>query len=208
MSKLRKDERLRRLYMSYIDDGILDMFVGFIALFAGLLMFTDMLWMAGVYVAIFLPTVWSIKEKVTMPRLRREELSPDTAKSSTKMLGAFIAGLLLFMVLGVLFLLLQNAALSAGNARGVPTYYCWANSGRGPGWFSSRRPYVSCATLVRLRGRDPGHWCASLVAGHRTTMGDCNNWGDDGGNGYILPDALFTQPPDPARRGTAGLVGL
>jgi len=64
--------------MSYVDDGILDIFAGMLALFAGLLFFAEMFWMAGVYVAIFLPVVWSMKEKVTMPRLRPEELPMTT----------------------------------------------------------------------------------------------------------------------------------
>jgi hypothetical protein len=113
MGKLREDERLRRLYMSYLDDGILDIFVGCIALLAGLMFLSDMFWMAGVYVAIFLPIVWSVKEKVTMPRLRKGDLDPAAARRSSLLLVAFIAGLLLFVMLGLLFFLLfQNPDLA------------------------------------------------------------------------------------------------
>lgn len=118
MGKLRQDEGLRRLYMSYIDDGILDLFVGCIALLAGLMFFSDMFWMAGVYVAIFLPIVWSVKEKVTMPRLRKEELDPTTAWRSSKILAIFLVGLLLFAVLGLLyFLLFHNPDLALQTRR-------------------------------------------------------------------------------------------
>lgn len=118
MGKLQSDERLRRLYMSYIDDGIVDLFVGCIALLAGLMFFADMFWMAGVYVAIFLPIVWSVKEKVTMPRLRKEELDPKAARRSSKMLLAVLVGLLLFVMLGLLyFLLFQNPELSPESKR-------------------------------------------------------------------------------------------
>ncbi len=118
MGKLQQDERLRRLYMSYINDGILDLFVGFIALLAGLMFFSDMFWMAGVYVAIFLPIVWSVKEKVTMPRLRREELDPAAARRSSTILAVFLVGLLLFAMLGVLyFLLFQNPDLASDTKR-------------------------------------------------------------------------------------------
>lgn len=113
MGKLRQDERLRRMYMSYIDDGILDVFVGGIALLAGLMLFSDMIWMAGIFVAIFLPLVWSVKEKVTIPRLRKEELDPNTARRSSKILALFLVGLLLFAILGLLyFLLFQNPDLA------------------------------------------------------------------------------------------------
>ncbi|MGD2050176.1 MAG: hypothetical protein PVH03_11785, partial [Chloroflexota bacterium] len=118
MGKLREDERLRRLYMSYLDDGILDIFVGCIALLAGLMFFSDMFWMAGAYVAIFLPIVWSVKEKVTMPRLRKKELDPVAARRSSKILVALIAGLLLFVILGlVFFLLFQNPDMAAETKR-------------------------------------------------------------------------------------------
>lgn len=108
MGKLRKDEKLRRLYMSYVDDGILDIFAGMLALFAGLLFFAEMFWMAGVYVAIFLPVVWSMKEKVTMPRLRPEELNPAVAQKTTKLLGVFVLAGLFLLVLGILAFLLVN----------------------------------------------------------------------------------------------------
>jgi len=106
MGKLRNDEKLRGLYMSYIDDGILDLFAGLLALFAGILFFADMFAMAGVYVAIFLPVIWSFKEKVTMPRLRPEELNPVMAKKSAKLLGVFLVAGLFLLVLGILTFLL------------------------------------------------------------------------------------------------------
>lgn len=118
MGKLREDERLRRLYMSYLDDGILDIFVGCIALLAGLMFFGDMFWMAGVYVAIFLPIVWSVKEKVTMARVRKEELDPAAARRSSKIVVALIVGLLLLVILGLLFFLLfQNPDMAAVTRR-------------------------------------------------------------------------------------------
>jgi hypothetical protein len=108
MGKLRNDEKLRRLTMSYIDDGILDLFAGLLALFAGILFFADMFAMAGVYVAVLLPVIWSFKEKVTMPRLRPEEVNPAVAKKSSKLLaGALLAGLFL-LVLGILAFFLMN----------------------------------------------------------------------------------------------------
>lgn len=108
MGKLRNDEKLRHLYMSYIDDGILDLFAGMLALFAGILFFSDMFWMAGVYVAIFLPVVWSFKEKVTMPRVRPEELNPVMARKSSMLLGVFLlAGLFLLVLVVLAVFLLQ-----------------------------------------------------------------------------------------------------
>lgn len=118
MAKLRQDERLRRLYMSYLDDGILDLFLGGIALLAALTLTTDMVWMAGVFVAAFLPVVWSVKEKVTMPRLRQGDLDPKAAGRSGVLLLSVTAGLVIFAFLGVLFLLLfNNQAIAAATER-------------------------------------------------------------------------------------------
>jgi hypothetical protein len=118
MGKLRNDEKLRHLYMSYIDDGILDLFAGLLALFAGLLFFADMFWMAGVYVAIFLPVVWSFKEKVTMTRLRPEELNPAVAKRSYKLLaGALLAGLFLLLLAVLALFLLQPGEATPSTRR-------------------------------------------------------------------------------------------
>jgi hypothetical protein len=118
MAKLRQDERLRRLYMSYLDDGILDLFLGSIALLAALTLTTDMVWMAGVFVAAFLPVIWSVKEKITMPRLRRDDLDPTAAGRSRVFLLSIAVGLVLFAFLGVLFLLLfQNPELAAATER-------------------------------------------------------------------------------------------
>jgi hypothetical protein len=109
MGTLRQNRQVRQLYMAYIDDGLMDIFIGCILLLAGLMMFTELFWMAGVYVAVLLPVVWSAKEKVTMPRLRREELSADTANGMSMVLAGFmIAGMLVMMLGLIVFLLLTN----------------------------------------------------------------------------------------------------
>lgn len=116
MAKLRSDESARRLYMSYIDDGVIDMFAGWTIFFAGLMMFTDMVWMAGASVAIFLPIVWSVKETVTMPRVRLEEVDRAASRRTGRMLiGFLIAGLLVFLLGLVVFLLIDNPELTTIN---------------------------------------------------------------------------------------------
>ena len=89
-------------------DSIPDMFIGWIVILAGLMLLTDFVWMAGVYFAIFLPVLWSTKEKVTVQRLRGEELKPVTVNQSSIMIVGLILGLLLTTLIAlVVFLLLQ-----------------------------------------------------------------------------------------------------
>jgi hypothetical protein len=106
VTQLQGNERLRGLYMAYVDDGILDIFVGWIIFLAGLMLFTEMFWMAGVYVAIFIPVLWSAKEQITMPRLRQEELRPSHSQKSFNGTTAVILSLVLMAVLGVFLLVL------------------------------------------------------------------------------------------------------
>ena len=102
MRTLQKNEKLRSIYMAYVDDGILDIFVGWIIFFAGLMLFTELFWMAGVYVAIFIPVLWSAKEKITLPRLRKDELRPVATQKAFNSTTALIISLVLMAILGVL----------------------------------------------------------------------------------------------------------
>ncbi len=113
MAKLQTDERLRRLYMAYANDGLLDLFAGWIIFLAGLMLFTELFWMAGIYVAAFLPLAWTAKEKVTLPRLRREELSPAVARQTATIKVILVAGLALSSFLGLVVLFLfQRSAIT------------------------------------------------------------------------------------------------
>jgi hypothetical protein len=73
------------------------------------MLFTDMVWMAGVYVAIFMPVIWSTKEKVTVSRLRREELKPVAERQSSLLIVGIILGLALMMLIALVgFLLIRG----------------------------------------------------------------------------------------------------
>jgi hypothetical protein len=110
MSILRNDPKLRKAYMAYHNDGVLDVFLGWCVFLAGLLMFTKIFWMAGVYVAIVTPLFLSFKESVTVPRLGDDEL--DQASNRDKgaayplmLFGGFglmaLTGLVVFILLVV-----------------------------------------------------------------------------------------------------------
>jgi hypothetical protein len=115
MSILRNDPKLRKAYMAYQDDGVLDVFIGWCVFLAGLLMFTKIFWMAGAYVVLVTPLFVSFKESVTVPRLGHDELSQVNERQAKALRPLFAGGLALIVLLGlVLFYLLVGASEAAG----------------------------------------------------------------------------------------------
>ncbi len=117
--KLQDNERLRSFYMAYVDDGILDIFVGWIFFFAGLMILTDMIWLAGIYVALFIPVMWSAKEHITIPRLGRDELLAISRQKAFNSKTAAIVGLVLLGVISALATFTGLGYLAASNVRQV-----------------------------------------------------------------------------------------
>ena len=166
MTKLQNNKRLRSLYMAYVDDGILDIFVGWIIFFAGLMLFTEMVWMAGVYVAIFIPVLWSAKEQITLPRLRKEELRPISTQKSFNTTTAVIISLILMAVLGLLVvvllfggrpgsILMDLFLIIAAGVIGlalVAGFVAAARSYRAPRWYAYGPMVVLFALLAYLTG--------------------------------------------------------
>ncbi|UCG25373.1 MAG: hypothetical protein JSW55_05075 [Chloroflexota bacterium] len=106
MGRLQNNQNLRTLYMSYQHDGVLELFIGWCVFLAGLMLFTEMFWMVGVYAAIFAPMLWNFKETVTVPRLRPDELDETAGRRTTRLGAAVLAGLVGLAVLGLIFLVL------------------------------------------------------------------------------------------------------
>jgi len=88
----------RKAYLSYHEDGILDLFIGFNILLFGLWMFADMVYLAGAFVAISTPIYAQMKKQITVPRLGYVKFaSSRTAKSQKTILLLVIAGFLAFI---------------------------------------------------------------------------------------------------------------
>ncbi|HSH14181.1 MAG TPA: hypothetical protein VLA15_10540, partial [Desulfurivibrionaceae bacterium] len=106
MGRLQTDTKLRQLYMSYQNDGVLEGFIGWCIFLAGRMLFTEMVWMVGVYAALFAPMLWNFKETVTVPRLKRQELDESAARRTTMLGAALLAALVGLVVLGLVLLVL------------------------------------------------------------------------------------------------------
>ena len=113
MNKINLKELERRAYLSYHQDGILDMFIGFNILLFGMWMLADMAYLAGAFVAIFTPIYAQVKKQITVPRLGYIKFAPSRmAKSKRTVLLLVIAGALAFIPGVLLFITTQRGILA------------------------------------------------------------------------------------------------
>jgi hypothetical protein len=113
MNKINLKELERRAYLSYHQDGILDMFIGFNILLFGMWMLADMAYLAGAFVAIFTPIYAQVKKQITVPRLGYVKFAPSRmAKSKRTVLLLVIAGVLAFIPGVLLFITTQRGILA------------------------------------------------------------------------------------------------
>jgi hypothetical protein len=113
MNKINLKELERRAYLSYHQDGILDMFIGFSILLFGMWMLADMAYLAGAFVAIFTPIYAQVKKQITVPRLGYVKFAPSRmAKSKRTVLLLVIAGVLAFIPGVLLFITTQRGILA------------------------------------------------------------------------------------------------
>ena len=119
MGILRNDPKLRKAYMAYQNDGVLDVFVGWCVFLAGLLMFTEIFWMAGAYVALVTPLFLSFKETVTVPRLGRDELAGNSDRKTAALQPKLAIGVALLALLGLAVLFVFVSGNIADGARDV-----------------------------------------------------------------------------------------
>jgi hypothetical protein len=113
MDKINLKELERKAYLSYHQDGILDMFIGFSILLFGMWMLADMAYLAGAFVAIFTPIYAQVKKQITVPRLGYVKFaSSRTAKSKRTVLLLVIAGVLAFIPGVLLFITTESGVLA------------------------------------------------------------------------------------------------
>jgi hypothetical protein len=109
VKKMTKEPNLkeieRKAYMSYHQDGLLDIFVGVYVLGFGLGVFMDTVWeygfeaiMPAILIAIVLPIWITAKRRITMPRIGFVKFGPGggTSKVMAIFIGLAVAGLGVF----------------------------------------------------------------------------------------------------------------
>jgi hypothetical protein len=83
---------------SYQNDGLIDLFIGFAIFFAGLFLWTEMVWMAAIFIPVFLPTFQSARKRFLEPRIGKLQQSSQQQIQNQKVLFSIT------LLLGVLFL--------------------------------------------------------------------------------------------------------
>ena len=89
----------------FLEDGLLDLFVGLGVAFAGLSILTGMIWMAGIFIPVFLPSIQAARKRLLAPRIgkmvQNSQQQAQTQRllfSYTLLLGIlFLAGIVLFL---------------------------------------------------------------------------------------------------------------
>jgi hypothetical protein len=113
MDKINLKKLERRAYLSYHQDGILDLFIGYNVLLFGLWILADMAYLAGAFAAISTPIYAQAKKQITVPRLGYVKFAPSrTAKTKKTMLLLVIAGVLAFIPGVLLFITTESGILS------------------------------------------------------------------------------------------------
>jgi hypothetical protein len=108
---LKKIER--KAWMSYFEDGLWDIFLGIFIVGWGLMMLTNMAWLAGAWFVVFYTTILGLKKRITYPRMGYVKFGQKQTRLTAK-----------FMLLGVILMLL-----------GVLVFWLF-NTGSRPQWLS------------------------------------------------------------------------
>jgi hypothetical protein len=85
-------------FASYHKDGLMDLFIGFGIFFAGLFLWVGMVWMAGIFIPVLLPSFQAARKRFLEPRIGKLPPSTEQQAQTQKVV------LLTTLLLGVLFL--------------------------------------------------------------------------------------------------------
>ena len=97
MSTITSDKIDNQL-TSYYKDGLMDIFIGLAIFFTGLFLWTEMVWMAGIFIPILLPSFQAARKRFLEPRIGK---LPHHSQQQVQNQKIF---LMIALLLGVLFL--------------------------------------------------------------------------------------------------------
>lgn len=86
---LKKIEQ--KLYLKYLDDGLIEIIYGLIILLFGIGMITDTAWLGGVFGATIISLWFPLKKKITEPRMGQVKFSFVRRKEIKKQYIMFVA---------------------------------------------------------------------------------------------------------------------
>lgn len=96
---LKKIEK--KTYMSYHQDGLIDLLIGCGILFAILCFFTEMIWLGGAFVILAVPLYTYGKQKITAPRIGHVKFGQKGQHKTLFILLILIGNIFLLFFLGL-----------------------------------------------------------------------------------------------------------
>ena len=98
-------KKIESRYITYQQDGLLDIFIGLGIAFAGLFLWAGLVWLVGIFVPVFTPTFQAARRRFVQTRIGYQDQNPrgqvQTQKlvfSITLLLGIlFLAGIMMFL---------------------------------------------------------------------------------------------------------------
>jgi len=116
----------RRVYMSFFEDGVWDIFLGLFVLGWGLAILTDAAYLPGVSFVVIYSSIWGIKRWLTYPRIGFVRFSATSRRKITAR----------FLILGMTVFLL-----------GILVSIFWGLSSR-PQWLVDYFPVIFCGMFA------------------------------------------------------------
>ena len=101
--RINLDEIERRAYLSYHEDGLIDLLIGIGLFFASLYTYIDMLWLAGSMVAVITPTYMVMKKRYTFPRIGQVTFSKGRTRRSRNSMSFLVLVNVIGVLLGLAF---------------------------------------------------------------------------------------------------------
>ena len=101
--RINLDEIERRAYLSYHEDGLIDLLIGIGLFFASLYTYIDMLWLAGSMVAVITPTYMVMKKRYTFPRIGQVTFSKGRTRRSQNSMSFLVLVNVIGVLLGLAF---------------------------------------------------------------------------------------------------------
>jgi hypothetical protein len=144
----------------YFGDGLLDIAVGLVLLLAGISLMLDLAALAGVWVAVTYPLIWSAKKIITVPRLPRGSATLSESRLVKLLISGALLGLVLLAAGGLIaFVLFESSpGLREGiKSFGGPVLGLLAAAGLAViGWATGARRFYAYAALplVAVAGSD------------------------------------------------------
>ncbi len=96
-------EKDQQRYMAYNDDGLLDIVIGLVILFACATWWSELYWMVGALAFVFFLVWQSAKQIITAPRIRGMQFTPEQARRLEGFWRGMFVLLTIAMVLGLIF---------------------------------------------------------------------------------------------------------